>query len=92
MNQQRYRIDIGTIIDQKTGDILTLTQVRNKLNTYEKRLIEKDYLLSNQLTVNENLHKTIRNIENICTKYNIPIEDIAETLEEYICLDNGEEL
>lgn len=37
-------------------------------------------------------NKALKDIESICEKYNIKLEDVAETLEEYICLDNGEEL
>ena len=55
----RYRIDIGTIIDTKNGDILTLTQVRNKLNTYNNRLSEKDDLLQKQIAVSQNLNKQL---------------------------------
>lgn len=32
----------------------------------------------------------LKPIKEICTKYNIPIEDLPETLEEYITLDNEE--
>ena len=32
----RYREDTGAIIDQRTGGILTIKQVVNKLNRYEK--------------------------------------------------------
>ena len=32
----------------------------------------------------------LKPIQEICTKYNIPIEDLPEVLEEYITLDNEE--
>ena len=32
----------------------------------------------------------LKPIKEICTKYNIPIEDLPEVLEEYITLDNEE--
>ena len=38
------------------------------------------------------LKRILNPIKDICEKYNIKIEDVAETLEEYILLDNGEEL
>ena len=63
----RYRVDTGTIIDNNTGDILSPTKAKNRLNAYEEkltelqkqpktnRLQEKDDLLGKTLTVNENL-------------------------------------
>ncbi len=76
---QRYRIDIGTIIDTKNGDILTLTQVRNRLNTYENTLTEKDQLLKKQLEVTENLNKQLAEKEK-------QIINIKKTLDE--CIEN----
>ena len=76
---QRYRIDIGTIIDTKNGDILTLTQVRNRLNTYNNRLEDKDQLLQKQIAVSQNLNQqlTLREKE---------LADIKRTLDE--CIEN----
>ena len=71
MNQQRYRVDTGTIIDNITGDILSPTKAKNRLNQYEEkiselqkqpkvnRLAEKDELLGKTLTVNNNLTQQI---------------------------------
>ena len=73
----RYRIDIGTIIDTKTGDILTLTQVRNKLNTYNNRLSEKDDLLQKQIQVSQNLDKQLAEREK-------ELADIKRTLDDMI--------
>ena len=39
MTENRYRIDTGSIIDQKTGEILTLRKAVNRLNRQDK-LIE----------------------------------------------------
>ena len=36
--------------------------------------------------------QALADIEAICVKYNIKLSDVAETLEEYILLDNGDEL
>ena len=62
------------------------------LNTQHERLHEKDQLLTDVLEVNENLQKIIRDFEKISEKYNIRLEDIPQTFEEYVALDNGEEL
>ena len=71
MNNQRYRVDTGVIIDQNTGDTLSPTKAKNRLNAYEEkltelqkqpksnRLAEKDQLLSKTLTVNDNLTQQI---------------------------------
>ena len=67
----RYRVDTGTIIDNTTGDVLSPTKAKNRLNQYEEkltelkkqpkvdRLQEKDDLLSKTLTVNDNLTKQL---------------------------------
>ena len=81
MNQQRYRVDTGVIIDQVTGDFLSPTKAKNRLNQYEEkiselqkqpkvnRLQEKDELLNKTLTVNTNLTEQIairdKEIQNI---------------------------
>ena len=81
MNQQRYRVDTGTIIDNITGDILSPTKAKNRLNQYEEkiselqkqpknnRLAEKDELLGKTLQVNTNLteqiHQRDKEIQNI---------------------------
>ena len=81
MNQQRYRVDTGTIIDNVTGDILSPTKAKNRMNAYEEkiaelqqqpkvnRLDEKDELLGKTLQVNDNLTKQIairdKEIQNI---------------------------
>ena len=78
---QRYRVDTGTIIDNITGDILSPTKAKNRLNQYEEkiselqkqpkvnRLAEKDELLGKTLQVNDNLTKQIatkeKEIQNI---------------------------
>ena len=71
MNDKRYRVDTGTIIDNITGDILSPTKAKNRLNQYEEkiselqkqpkvnRLQEKDELLTKTLQVNDNLTKQI---------------------------------
>ena len=81
VNQQRYRVDTGIIIDNVTGDILSPTKAKNRLNQYEtkinelqkqpknNRLAEKDELLGKTLQVNNNLTQQIairdKEIQNI---------------------------
>lgn len=36
MTNKRYRLDLGSIIDNETGRILSEVQVRNLLNKYEE--------------------------------------------------------
>ena len=50
-----------------------------------KRLENENIQLYNKL-------KIFAKIGVVCDKYNIQLEDLPETLEEYIALDNGEEL
>ena len=71
MNDKRYRVDTGIIIDNITGDILSPTKAKNRMNAYEEqiselqqlpktnRLQEKDELLTKTLQVNDNLTKQI---------------------------------
>ena len=33
---KRYRLDLGSIIDNETGHILSEVEVRNRLNKYEE--------------------------------------------------------
>ena len=53
---------------------------------------DKDNRLKEVLKVNENQQKLLMEFERISEKYNIKIEDIPVTFEEYVALDNGEEL
>ena len=48
-----------------------------------------DYLEEILPTLNQQENQ-LKPIKEICTKYNIPIEDLPEVLEEYITLDNEE--
>ena len=36
MTNKRYRLDLGNIIDNETGCILSEIQVRNRLNKYDE--------------------------------------------------------
>lgn len=38
MTAKRYRLDLGSIIDNETGCILSEVQVRNRLNQYDEEL------------------------------------------------------
>lgn len=40
MTENRYRIDTDCIIDQKTGEILTLRKAVNRLNKQEQKIME----------------------------------------------------
>ena len=53
---------------------------------------DKDNRLKEVLKVNENQQKLLQAFEKISEKYNIKLEDIPVTFEEYVALDNGEEL
>lgn len=35
---KRYRLDLGSIIDNETGRILSEVQVRNRLNQYDEEI------------------------------------------------------
>lgn len=35
---KRYRLDLGSIIDNETGRILSGVQVRNRLNQYDEEI------------------------------------------------------
>ena len=76
---KRYRIDTSMIIDQKTGDILSLTKAKNKLNVYDERLTDKDELLQKQIAVSQNLDKQLtlkeREIHNIKRTLNDMIDN-----------------
>lgn len=48
-----------------------------------------DYLEEILPTLNQQENQ-LKPIKEICTKYNIPLEDLPEVLEEYITLDNEE--
>jgi len=41
---KRYRLDLGSIIDNETGQILSEIEVRNRLNKYdeENKRLKKD--------------------------------------------------
>ena len=77
MTKKRYRIDTSMIIDQKNGDILSLTKAKNKLNTYDERLKDKDQLLQKQLAISQNLNKQLAEREK-------EIMDIKRTLDDMI--------
>ena len=53
---------------------------------------QKDNRLKEVLKVNENQQKLLMEFEKLSEKYNIKLEDIPVTFEEYVALDNGEEL
>lgn len=40
MTEKRYRLDLGSIIDNETGHILSEIQVRNHLNKYHEKTME----------------------------------------------------
>ena len=88
-----YHPNSQTIKDHNTGERYEGNRKTCRLlNTQHERLHEKDQLLTDVLEVNENLQKIIRDFEKISEKYNIRLEDIPQTFEEYVALDNGEEL
>ena len=86
MTEKRYRVDTGTIIDNNTGDVLSPTKAKNRLNAYEEklselqktpkhdRLQEKDELLNKTLQVNSNLTKQIHQRDK-------QIQDIKNTIQ-----------
>ena len=49
VNDKRYRVDTGVIIDTNTGDILSPTKAKNRLNQYEYKIED----LNNQLQSND---------------------------------------
>ena len=53
---------------------------------------DKDNRLKEVLKVNENQQKLLMEFEELSEKYNIKLEDIPVTFEEYVALDNGDEL
>ena len=86
MTEKRYRVDTGTIIDNTTGDVLSPTKAKNRLNAYEEQITElkkqpktdrlqkKDELLNKTLQVNSNLTKQIHQRDK-------QIQDIKNTLQ-----------
>ena len=87
----RYRVDTGTIIDNTTGDILSPTKAKNRLNQYEEkltelqktpknnRLQEKDELLNKTLQVNSNLDKQLQTKEKEIIDIKNTIKNMMDT-------------
>ena len=85
--------DCGTLMDRDTRTTYDyVEEVAPILNAQYERLREKDELLTDLLKVNENQQKLLMRFEEISEKYNIKLEDIPVTFEEYVALDNGDEL
>ena len=88
------------IKDQATGHTYEgnrkICRLLNDLNDRIDKNIElihgKDRILTKVLKVNETQQQALTDIGKVCDKYKIKLEDVAETLVEYIELDNGEEL
>ena len=59
------------------------------INTQEMEL-EPDKQIFEKFESKENT--TIKKLQNICNKYDIPFNDLPEVLEEYIATDNEEYL
>ena len=64
----------------------------NTITRLHEENFQKDIRLKQVLEVNENQQKQLMRFEELSEKYNIKIEDIPTTFEEYVALDNGEEL
>ena len=92
MTEKRFTETISTmtVTDNQTGreykcemgidtDLLGLLNMLHEENQELKKEIE-------------NQQKLLQAFEKISEKYNIKLEDIPVTFEEYVALDNGEEL
>ncbi len=67
---ERFRVDIGCIIDEENG-LLNIIQIKDKLNEMDaenkrlhKRLYDKEDLLKKQLVVSQNLDKKLKEYES----------------------------
>ncbi len=84
--------ELKEIGDYQAMRITELDAENQKLNHRRQEDINELAIIAIKYKALEEENKALKDIKNICKKYNIKLEDVAETLEEYICLDNGEEL
>lgn len=84
--------ELKEIGDYQAMRITELDAENQKLNHRRQEDINELSIIAIKYKALEEENKALKDIKNICKKYNIKLEDVAETLEEYICLDNGEEL
>jgi len=79
---KQFRYNSGNNCIEENGKFLAYLNISNVYC-----IINRMNELADENTQHEN---ELKPIQNICTKYNIKLEDLPETLEEYIAYDNAE--